>query len=106
MNRAPSSALPSFIQRAVRAVDHLDATGIYMIDGKVAVDHMIRYENLATEFDAVLATLGLPTPAELPRAKGKARFDRRPATEVLSPEQKDVIYERLRLTFDLFGYEP
>jgi hypothetical protein len=46
---------------------------IYRLDGRVAVDRVLRYESLAEELADVWSELGLPGSPELPRAKGGTR---------------------------------
>jgi hypothetical protein len=44
-------------------------------------------------------------PAELPRLKSKSRVDSRPAKEILTEEQKQIVFERCRQEFEILGYE-
>lgn len=81
-----------------RGFDH------YSIDGKVAVDDFIRFETLFEDLQRVGTHLGLTIPAELPQKKTAHRKDRRPAREVLSDEQKQIVYAHCREEFELFGY--
>ncbi len=46
---------------------------IYRLDGRVAVDRVLRYESLADELAEVWSQLGLPGSPDLPHAKGGAR---------------------------------
>jgi hypothetical protein len=78
----------------------------YMIDGEIAVDEIIRQENLHGDLKRLGAKLGFPVPDELPRAKGITRTDRRPAHEILTEEQKKIIYETCRKEFEILQYEP
>ena len=45
---------------------------VYMIDGKVVVDHIIKFEDLQNGLDDVMQKIGLPK-LSLPRAKGGTR---------------------------------
>ncbi len=78
---------------------------IYTIDGRLAVDRVIRYESLESEFAEVVAHLGL-SPLALPRAKGHFRADRRSAREILTPEQRRFVASTAKQTFEMFGYLP
>lgn len=78
----------------------------YMIGGAVAVDEIIRQENLHDDLKRLGAKLGLAIPDELPRGKGNHRTDRRPAREILTEEQKAIVREFCKTEFDLLGYEP
>jgi hypothetical protein len=77
----------------------------YSIDGRSVADDFVRQENLLADLKRVGERLGLPIPDELPRHKGGFRSDHRPAREILTAEQKEIIYEKCRPEFDLFGYE-
>lgn len=79
---------------------------LYTIEGKLAVDEVIRFEDLPTAFHSVLAKSGLRFDGALPRAKISQRRDRRPAREILSERQKKAIYASCGATFDLLHYEP
>jgi len=46
---------------------------IYRLDGRVAVDRVLRYESLASELEAVWSELGLPGSPDLPHAKAGSR---------------------------------
>lgn len=77
----------------------------YTIDGKVAVDRLCRYENLAAELEWVRQRIGLPEPLDLPQAKSGYRVDRRPYREVLSDAQRRRIAEAFADEIELLGYE-
>jgi len=77
----------------------------YSIDGEPVVDDFIRQESLLTDLKRIGDKLGLSIPDELPRRKGKFREDQRPAREILSSAQKDIIFEKCKPEFDLLGYE-
>lgn len=87
------------------AHDDIDNRDLYTIDGKLALDEIIRQEDLPGSFQAVLAKSGLRFDGPLPRAKTVQRADRRPAAEILNDRQKKAIYESCRGTFELMGYE-
>jgi hypothetical protein len=78
----------------------------YTIDGEVAVDEIIRQETLTDDLKRLGAKLGLSIPDELPRGKGNHRTDRRPAREILTQEQKAIIYRTCGREFELLGYDP
>lgn len=83
----------------------VDERRLYTIGGKLAVDQVIRYEDLPGAFNLVLAKSGLRFDGDLPRAKISQRADRRPARELLTKRQRDTIYASCRETFELLGYE-
>ncbi len=79
---------------------------LYTIDGKVAVDFVIRYEQMDKDVPQVEKAIGgLPILPRLPRANAHQRKDRRPAREVLTAEQKAQVQEVCREEFELLGYE-
>jgi hypothetical protein len=77
----------------------------YSIDGRSVADEFVRQESLLTDLKRVGERLGIPIPDELPRRKGSFRIDQTPAEEILTGEQKEMIYEKCRAEFDLLGYE-
>jgi hypothetical protein len=79
---------------------------IYMIDGRVAVDDLWPYEDAWARMAELAGRLGVPIPAEKPRAKAGYRPDRRGATDFLTKEQRDRIRRDAQVEFDLLGYEP
>lgn len=92
-----------YLDKIVR-VGNYRGFGHYSINGQVAVNDFIRFESLYDDLQRICTALGIAVPAELPRRKTTHRTDRRPAVEILSEEQKDIVYETCREEFDLFGY--
>ena len=95
---------PEHLDRVVHAGDYVGFPR-WTIESKVAVDEFIRQENLQADLDRIGERLGMPMPAELPRFKSKKRVDRRPAREILSDEQKEIVFTRCREEFEILGYE-
>ena len=79
--------------------------GVYTINGKVVVDKICKFENIAEEMEDVRKQLGLPEPLDLPRAKSGTRKDKRSYREVLSEEEKEKIAEFFADEIKLIGYE-
>jgi hypothetical protein len=52
---------------------NLNSANIYSLDGRLAVDHLVRYEHLAGDLDHVLSHLGIDARLDLPKAKGEYR---------------------------------
>jgi hypothetical protein len=77
----------------------------YSIDGSVVVDDIMRTENLHEDLRRVGKRIGIPIPDQLVRAKGTQRTDRRPAHEILTQEQKDIIADVCKREFELLGYQ-
>jgi len=78
----------------------------WSIGGIPAVDDFIRQESLLQDLRRIGERLGIPIPDDLPQLKGNARKDRRPAREILTDEQKRIVFETCRAEFNLLGYEP
>ncbi|WP_181310477.1 sulfotransferase family 2 domain-containing protein [Nocardioides campestrisoli] len=77
---------------------------IYRIDGKVAVDRILRYERLGEELAEVWEHLGLPGSPELPRAKGSAR-PRRDYRELYDDVSRDKVAKLFSDSIEELGYE-
>lgn len=78
---------------------------LYTINGKVAVDRICRYENLAEELESVRREIGLPEPLELPFAKAGHRRDRRSYRDRLGEAERRRIGELFRDEIELLGYQ-
>lgn len=94
--------------------DHLDRTiredyklysnyRLYSVDGKSVMDGFLLHDTLAEDIQKLRDRLNLPF-FELPRARS-GRTDRRPAAEVLSEAQKNIIVDRCKLEFELFDWK-
>ncbi|MBV9570245.1 MAG: sulfotransferase family 2 domain-containing protein [Alphaproteobacteria bacterium] len=81
-----------------RSFDH------YTIDGKVVVNDFIRHETLESDLKRIADIIGVLVPDDLPQKRTAFRADRRPAHEILTPEQKQQVYQRCREEFELLGY--
>ncbi len=78
---------------------------LYCIDGKIVVDRVLRFENLAAELDEVRQSLALQQPLDLPRAKGDFRKDRRHYRDILTSAERDRIAQDFAFEIATFGYE-
>lgn len=79
---------------------------IYTIDGKLAVDFVIRFENMKEDIPkAEKAIGGMPILSRLPKSNSKKRADKRPAREVLTDAQKKVVQQVCAEEFEMWGYE-
>jgi hypothetical protein len=85
-----------------RAISNLQ---FYAIKGDIVLDHVLRYEKLTDELETLAGTLGLDSSLQLPRAKSDTRKDRRPYSEVLGAEERDIIARRCAREIELLGYE-
>lgn len=103
-NAVSAARLTSLIDRFLPLVSG-DAAR-YTRDGALIVDEVIRHANIREDFNRILDKLGLPPVVVLPRAKGGYRRDRRPARDILTARQKEVLQRECRIEFELFGYPP
>ena len=77
---------------------------LYRIRGQMAVDRVLRYENLDAELGEVWQRLRLPGEPDLPRAKGNAR----PAghyRDLYTATSRDRVGTVFADTIEAFGYE-
>lgn len=77
---------------------------LYRIRGEMALDRVLRYENLDVELQAVWDQLGLPGAPDLPRAKGQARPPGH-YRHLYSPTSRDRVAEVFADTIEAFDYE-
>lgn len=77
----------------------------YSIDGKLVVDDFLRQETLLADLKRIGAKLGFPVPDELRRMKTTTRKDTRPAREILSEAQRDMVFKHCRREFELLSFE-
>lgn len=78
---------------------------LYSIDGRPVVDEFIRLETLEADLRRIGRRIGVPIPDSLPKVRSEYRSDRRPAREVLSDKQKEIVWEHCSQEFELFGYD-
>jgi len=80
---------------------HISNFPTYSHEGKVIVDRVLRYENLAADLDQVWRDLELPGVPVLPRAKSGFR-------QPLQLDADDIAFisDRCRREIELLGYEP
>jgi hypothetical protein len=77
----------------------------YTIDGTVAVDRVIRFENLGEEVSQIARELKLSGGLTLPEAKSGFRKDRRHYREVLGEAEAARITEDFTAEIAAFGYK-
>ncbi len=77
---------------------------IYMIDGEVVVDHIIKFEDLQNGLDTVMSKLDLPR-LSLPRAKGGTRKTKEHYSLIYDDKTKDFIAKQCAFEIEKFGYE-
>lgn len=79
-----------------------DTSSIYRIEGQLAVDAVIRYENLQSDFDAVLRRFDLPQ-SELPRVKGDTR-QKADLKAIYCQETAELVRRENAADIEEFGY--
>lgn len=77
----------------------------YSLDGKPAVDAIVRFEHLVPDLTSVLKQVGIAFDGVLPRAKGSSRKDRRHYSELLTPAQQQIIAREFAAEIELLGYQ-
>lgn len=76
----------------------------YTIEDRLCVDFVIRYENLAGDFDEVCRRIGVAT-TELPNLKGGLRKVKRHYSEYYDDSTRDLVAQRHRHDIELLGYK-
>jgi len=84
---------------------HRKGWGVYTINGKVVVDKICKFENLAEELEVIRKHVGIPEPLELPRAKSGTRKDKRSYREIFTEEEKEKIAELFADEIKLMDYK-
>lgn len=79
--------------------------GMYSIDGEVAVDHIMRFENLHEDLADVLNNLGVENSPELPQAKTGFRPSGVDYHEIHNSVTRDFIARSCAREIALMGYE-
>ena len=82
------------------------STDLYAdVDGRLIVDRVLRYEQLAEDLKSIFSPLGISFSGELGvRAKSEYRSDRRHYREILDDSQRDLIANMFAREIALFGY--
>ncbi|MGB5102364.1 MAG: sulfotransferase family 2 domain-containing protein [Steroidobacteraceae bacterium] len=98
--------LPDFMAflRRLQRTDLLSNYSTYAIDGRIAVDRVLRYEALQAGLEQVGRDLGLPGPLDVPRTKQEFRTDRRPYAEFYTAESRDFVAAACAAEIEAFGY--
>jgi len=93
-----------WLDHAVRAGEYASFP-VYSIDGRSVADDYIRLESIETDIRRVGMRVGFPVPDVVPVRRATERNDKRPAREILSVQQRDIVFEHCRPEFELLGYE-
>lgn len=76
----------------------------YTINGSIAVNRILRFENLQQEFNDVCKTLGI-APLNLPRAKVNGQRPDEHYRELIGPKEKNMIAKAFEMEIDLLEYK-
>ena len=98
----PRPPLLAYLESAKR--ESLSNFDVYAIDGRVAVDRVIRYESLEAELEDVRKQLGIAQPIALPRAKGEHRPKDANARALIGPRERAIIDRVCAREIAAFGY--
>jgi hypothetical protein len=92
---------------ASQAVDTFAAKQhrVYRLDGRVAVDRVLRYESLEAELAAVWTALGLPGSPDLPHAKAGTRPREASYRSYYDDASRDRVAELFAAPIAELGYE-
>ena len=102
---SPERELDAEIEQAIATRSYINFP-IYCDGETVLVDEVWRYEEMWDRLGALASRLRVEEPADVPRAKGAHRKDRRPARDVLTQAQRRRIYDNARIEFELLGFDP
>ena len=97
---------PSF-DRFIRSPFHRKISpnfDTYAIDGKIAADHVCRYESLEEDLSFVLKQIGIDARVELPRAKSSFRAGRH-WRDYYTPKTRDIVADWYAREIAAFGYQ-
>jgi len=84
----------------------LSEFGLYSIDGKIAVDHVYRFEEIGEAMQELAERLGLPEVPVLPRTKTKTNKNPKPDYRSFYDEATHATISReYSREIDLMGYE-
>ena len=76
----------------------------YLIDGKLCVDHIIRYEHLLEDFEEICRIIGLP-PIEIPQLKAGIRRKKDHYSKYYNKESQALVAFKHRNDIELFKYK-
>lgn len=102
----PPIPIGQYIEKPGVADLQVRGSGIYMIDGEVAVDRIVRYETLEDELEEIRVRLGLSGPLDLPRAKASIRPAEATYRRVLSDANIARVADLFSREIALLGYQP
>ncbi len=78
---------------------------VYMIDGRVALDFVGKYENLQADFKTALEAIGLDPALPLPQANRSSKPKDRSYRAFYTPQTRQLVADWYAREIALFGYE-
>ncbi|GAA5155568.1 sulfotransferase family 2 domain-containing protein [Nocardioides marinquilinus] len=102
--RTGSYSFEEFLERPEVANLAAQNHAIWHIDGRVAVDRVVRYESLEHDLTEVWQHLGLPGSPDLPRAKSGIRPGRVPYRDLYDAGGRQRVGELFAPMIDELGY--
>jgi len=106
ISKGGTASLTDFIRDG--APDRLakrGGSGLYTINGKIAMDRVCLYENMAEEMGFIAKKLNLPGIPRLPNAKSGTRKDKRHYRDVLTDDDRLCIHTAFATEIKNFGYK-
>lgn len=88
----------------IESDDFVNNDRFYIIDDRLCVDFVIRYENLSEDLTEVCRRIGLP-PVDLPHLKTGFRQKRHHYSEYFDRESEAIVAKKHKNDIRLFGYE-
>jgi hypothetical protein len=83
----------------------LDNWNVYTIRDRIAVDYVLRYEDLASGLNYVLRQIGIDAPLELPHKRSEWRESKGSYRDSYTAELRDLVGRWYRREIAAFGYE-
>lgn len=92
---------------AFRALHYtrLDNWSVYTIRDRIAVDYVLRYEDLAGGLQYIVQQIGISAPLDLPRKRSEWRENKGSYRDAYTPELRDLVAGWYRREIEAFGYE-
>jgi len=75
------------------------------LNGSIKCDYFIKFENLLEDLEIVCKKLSIPFDKDLlPNFKSKCRTEKKPYQDYYDEETKQIVYQKHKEEFELFGY--
>lgn len=103
--RNPNFNLPHAIDQIIKTDRRQTNQVFYFDDDQLLPDFVIRYEHLDEDLQTLESKFDLKLRDSLPVTKRNLKKQARPATEVMTDEQKEACYLAFGNIFDALGYE-